>query len=134
MSRSTFQQLSLEWPETETKRHPRKGRKAGGTKFAKLLGPVVWSAAELLTSGEIEQVKCCASETCGWLFLDKTKNHSRRGAIWPIAVATQRQSAITAKNYRLPCELKRATIRTEPGISDGRFRNMRRQKGSINKC
>jgi predicted RNA-binding Zn ribbon-like protein len=53
-------------------------RKAGGTKFAQLLGPVVWSAAELLTSGKIDQIKCCASETCGWLFLDSTKNHSRR--------------------------------------------------------
>jgi predicted RNA-binding Zn ribbon-like protein len=53
-------------------------RKAVGTKFAKLLGPVVWSALELLTSAEIDQVKCCASETCGWLFLDNTKNHSRR--------------------------------------------------------
>jgi predicted RNA-binding Zn ribbon-like protein len=53
-------------------------RKAVETKFAKLLGPVVWSAAEVLTSGEIDQVKCCASETCGWLFLDNTKNHSRR--------------------------------------------------------
>jgi predicted RNA-binding Zn ribbon-like protein len=53
-------------------------RRAGGTQFAKLLGPVVWSAAELLTSGKFEQVKCCASETCGWLFLDSTKNHSRR--------------------------------------------------------
>jgi predicted RNA-binding Zn ribbon-like protein len=53
-------------------------RQADGTKFAKLLGPVVWSAAELLTSGKIDQVKCCASETCGWLFLDNTKNHRRR--------------------------------------------------------
>jgi predicted RNA-binding Zn ribbon-like protein len=53
-------------------------RKTGGTNFAKLLGPVIWSAAELLTSGKIDQVKCCASETCGWLFLDNTKNHSRR--------------------------------------------------------
>ncbi len=53
-------------------------RKASGTEFAKLLGPVVWSAAELLASGKIEQIKCCASETCGWLFLDGTKNHSRR--------------------------------------------------------
>jgi predicted RNA-binding Zn ribbon-like protein len=53
-------------------------RKAVETKFAKLLGPVVWSAAEVLTSGKIDQVKCCASETCGWLFLDNTKNHSRR--------------------------------------------------------
>ena len=43
-----------------------------------LLGPVVWFAAELLTSGKIDQVKCCASETCGWLFLDNTENHSRR--------------------------------------------------------
>jgi predicted RNA-binding Zn ribbon-like protein len=53
-------------------------RKAGGTKFTELLGPVVWSAAELLTSEKIDQVKCCASDTCGWLFLDDTKNHSRR--------------------------------------------------------
>jgi predicted RNA-binding Zn ribbon-like protein len=53
-------------------------RRAGGTKFAMLLGPVVWSAAELLTSGKIDHVKCCASETCGWLFLDNTKNNSRR--------------------------------------------------------
>jgi predicted RNA-binding Zn ribbon-like protein len=53
-------------------------RKAGGAEFAQLLGPVVWSAAELLTSGQFEQVKCCAGDTCGWLFLDNTKNHSRR--------------------------------------------------------
>jgi predicted RNA-binding Zn ribbon-like protein len=53
-------------------------RKPGGTGFARLLGPVVWSAAELLTSGNTEQIKCCASDTCGWLFLDNTKNHSRR--------------------------------------------------------
>jgi predicted RNA-binding Zn ribbon-like protein len=53
-------------------------RKAVGTIFAKLLGPVVWSAAELLSSGKIDHVKCCASDTCGWLFLDNTKNHSRR--------------------------------------------------------
>ena len=35
------------------------------------------------------------------------------GAIWPIAVATQRQSAITGRNHRFPCEWKRAAIRTE---------------------
>ena len=95
-------------------------RKAGGTKFAKLLGPVVWSAAELLTSGKIDQVKCCASETCGWLFLDNTKIIVGVGAIWPIAGATQRRSAITAKNYRFPCELKRAAIRIEKLFEDER--------------
>jgi predicted RNA-binding Zn ribbon-like protein len=53
-------------------------RKAGGTEFTQLLGPVLWSVVELLTSENIEQVKCCASDTCGWLFLDTSKNHSRR--------------------------------------------------------
>lgn len=53
-------------------------RKPGGSGVAKLLGPVAWSAAELLTAANREQIKCCASETCGWLFLDTTKNHSRR--------------------------------------------------------
>jgi hypothetical protein len=53
-------------------------RIAAGTEFASLLGPVAWSAAELLPSENCELIKCCASDTCGWLFLDSTKNHSRR--------------------------------------------------------
>jgi predicted RNA-binding Zn ribbon-like protein len=43
-----------------------------------ILWPVARSAAELLTSDELEHVRRCASETCAWLFLDKTKNHRRR--------------------------------------------------------
>lgn len=42
------------------------------------LWPLVRSAAELLTSPERELVKRCASDTCLWLFLDRTKNHARR--------------------------------------------------------
>jgi predicted RNA-binding Zn ribbon-like protein len=46
---------------------------------ARLLGPVAWSAAELLGSSEsLTKVRQCAGEECGWLFLDLTKNHSRR--------------------------------------------------------
>jgi predicted RNA-binding Zn ribbon-like protein len=46
---------------------------------ARLLGPVAWSAAELLGSGEsLAKVRQCAGKGCGWLFLDQTKNHSRR--------------------------------------------------------
>ncbi|MBV8216176.1 MAG: CGNR zinc finger domain-containing protein, partial [Verrucomicrobia bacterium] len=46
---------------------------------ARLLGPVAWSAAELLGSCEsLSKVRQCAGEDCGWLFLDLTKNHSRR--------------------------------------------------------
>ena len=44
----------------------------------RVLWPVARSAAELLTSGEIRRVRECPAERCGWLFLDLTKNHSRR--------------------------------------------------------
>jgi len=35
-------------------------------------------AAELLTSDALVYVRQCACETCRWLFLDTSKNHSRR--------------------------------------------------------
>ena len=36
------------------------------------------SAASLLTSSAMDHVHMCTSETCRWLFLDSSKNHSRR--------------------------------------------------------
>src|SRR2546421_896145 len=42
------------------------------------LWPVVRSAADLLTTEELEDVRICASDTCSWLFLDTSKNHTRR--------------------------------------------------------
>jgi predicted RNA-binding Zn ribbon-like protein len=44
----------------------------------RMLWPVVRSAADLLTSEELDDVRVCASDTCNWLFLDTSKNHSRR--------------------------------------------------------
>lgn len=44
----------------------------------RILWPVVHSAAELLTGGELERVRICDGERCGWLFIDRSKNHSRR--------------------------------------------------------
>ncbi len=44
----------------------------------RMVWPVVRSAAELLTSGELSLVRECASETCGWLFMDNSRNRSRR--------------------------------------------------------
>ncbi len=38
---------------------------------------VAISAAELLTSGSLVQLRHCADEKCGWLFLDTSRNHSR---------------------------------------------------------
>ncbi|NIM59322.1 MAG: hypothetical protein GTO16_10320 [Candidatus Aminicenantes bacterium] len=44
-----------------------------------MLDPVVRSAAELLTSDGLERVKECADDRgCGYLFMDKSRNRSRR--------------------------------------------------------
>lgn len=43
-----------------------------------VLWPVAVSAAELLTSADRERVKECAADTCNWLFLDMSRNRSRR--------------------------------------------------------
>jgi len=44
-----------------------------------LLGPVIWSAVQLLTSDALERVGQCADESgCGWLFWDNSRNRSRR--------------------------------------------------------
>src|SRR5215204_453691 len=42
------------------------------------LWPVAQSAAELLTSERLARVKVCAGEGCGWVFLDESRNSSRR--------------------------------------------------------
>ena len=44
--------------------------------FEALLWPIVASAEKLLVSNELKQVKECPG--CGWLFLDISKNQSRR--------------------------------------------------------
>lgn len=43
-----------------------------------VLAPVVGDAAELLTSPEAGRVRECESDTCAWLFLDQSRNRSRR--------------------------------------------------------
>lgn len=42
------------------------------------LWPVVRSAAELLTSDEANRVRECASDTCTWLFVDRSRTHRRK--------------------------------------------------------
>lgn len=49
---------------------------SGETDAGSLLGPVVHAAVELLTRGRLDRVKACAA--CHWLFLDLSKNKSRR--------------------------------------------------------
>lgn len=44
------------------------------------LWPVAWSAHQLLLgeAGDISRLRECAAHDCGWLFLDQTRNRSRR--------------------------------------------------------
>lgn len=43
-----------------------------------VLGPIVRSAVDLLRSPERARIRVCAADDCVWLFLDTSKNHSRR--------------------------------------------------------
>jgi len=42
------------------------------------LYPVIWEAVRLLTSDDRRWLKHCASHDCGWVFLDRSRNHARR--------------------------------------------------------
>ncbi|HEU5315697.1 MAG TPA: CGNR zinc finger domain-containing protein [Chloroflexota bacterium] len=46
--------------------------------LGRVLWPVVWSAMELLTSGPLDRVRECDNDPCGWLFVDLSRNRSRR--------------------------------------------------------
>ncbi|MGU7783637.1 CGNR zinc finger domain-containing protein [Burkholderia sp. PU8-34] len=43
-----------------------------------LLSPVLWSAIDLLGGARLAKVKRCANDACQWLFVDDSKNGSRR--------------------------------------------------------
>ncbi|MGD8763719.1 MAG: CGNR zinc finger domain-containing protein [Desulfobacteraceae bacterium] len=43
-----------------------------------VLNPVIRSAADLLVSDELQKLKSCSDPMCRWLFLDISRNQSRR--------------------------------------------------------
>ena len=45
---------------------------------AAILGPIAWSAVGLLETAPFDRIKICPGDGCGWLFLDQSKNNSRR--------------------------------------------------------
>lgn len=67
----------------ETRLAPVSGKHAWGwveenSGVERLLGRIVRSAVELLTSEEIRRVKRCGAEKCAWLFLDRSRSGNRR--------------------------------------------------------
>jgi predicted RNA-binding Zn ribbon-like protein len=43
-----------------------------------IVGPLAWAALDLLRSDELARLKQCPPHDCRWLFIDRTKNGSRR--------------------------------------------------------
>jgi predicted RNA-binding Zn ribbon-like protein len=43
-----------------------------------MLWPIALSAVQLLTSDQVRAVRECAADDCAWLFLDESRNRSRR--------------------------------------------------------
>jgi len=43
-----------------------------------ILNPIIKSAADLMVSSDLSRVKICADDCCGWLFIDMSRNSSRR--------------------------------------------------------
>jgi predicted RNA-binding Zn ribbon-like protein len=81
-----------------------------GDELERMLWPVAWSAASLLTSEEAQLVRCCAAERCGWLFLDRSRNRSRR---WCDMKACG-NSAKARRHYARTRRLKRAGSEQAP--------------------
>jgi len=48
---------------------------------AMIVHRLAWETAQLLTSPDLARLRSCANRECGWLFLDTSKNHSRRWCI-----------------------------------------------------
>ena len=79
------------WPETD--------------ELAQPLWPIARAASDVLTSQETRPlVRECADDNCAWLFVDRTKNHSRRwcdmngcGTRNKVREFRQRQKRVTRK-------------------------------------
>ncbi|MBE1528948.1 putative RNA-binding Zn ribbon-like protein [Sphingopyxis sp. OAS728] len=44
----------------------------------RILGPLAWAALDLFRGDELARLKQCPPDDCRWLFIDRTKNGSRR--------------------------------------------------------
>jgi predicted RNA-binding Zn ribbon-like protein len=75
------------------------------------LWPVLWSAVQLFTSPEVTRVRMCTGESCGWVYLDRSRNGLRR---W----CQMSTCGTTAKNRRRGRQARRA-----PGVQRTRSRN-----------
>jgi predicted RNA-binding Zn ribbon-like protein len=64
---------------------------AGGAHLDRVTWPAVRAAAQLLTGGGLAHVRECAARDCAWLFLDTSRNGTRRWC--DMAVCGNREKA-----------------------------------------
>ncbi len=72
-------ELSLAMSKAEIFRH--EGELIWGwtnINLERILFSITRSAAQLLTSSDLEKLKCCSGQSCGWLFYDTSKNNRRQ--------------------------------------------------------
>lgn len=83
----------------------------------RLLGPLAWAALDLLRGDELGRLKRCESDECRWLFLDRSRNGSRRWCDTATCGTTQAKRA-RPKPAEAPEDLQpdqpRATSRWQP--------------------
>ena len=72
----------------------------------RMLWPVVRSAAEFLTTGDLTRLHVCGGEDCGWLFEDSSRNRSRQ---W----CTMQDCGNLAKVRRFRTRLRNAAKKSE---------------------
>ncbi len=61
------------------------------------LGPIALSAVGLFTAGDFGRIKRCGGDACGWLFLDATKNNSRRWCEMEVCGNRAKQKRLAAR-------------------------------------
>lgn len=44
----------------------------------RVIWPIAYSALELLTEGDLDRLRMCSAEDCSWLFIDTSRNKSRK--------------------------------------------------------
>ncbi len=66
-----------------------------GRDLARMLWPVAHSATNLLTSGDLGRLKLCAG--CYWLFLDASRNRSRRWCTMEVCGTDEKMRRYVAK-------------------------------------
>ena len=76
--RRALSRQSMQAPDSETHRAYRLGFLDEGDPLQRFLFRLLRQAAELLTTADAHRLKVCSTPECGWLFLDTTKNASRR--------------------------------------------------------